>query len=100
MLQFLELADGFANRMLQRFRNAELAHFASLALHKIQRRVPCSVGAVAVGFAALAGSLRQRPEEKPLAGGDLRDAGTKAALSSGEFGAAETGSHVLYPYYT
>jgi hypothetical protein len=55
---------------------------------------------MAVGFAALAGALRERPAQKPLAGGDLRNAGTESTLGGGEFGAAEAGSHVLYISYT
>ena len=89
-LHLLELADGLANRVLQSLRNATLANFAGMALHKIQRRVPLAAGAMAVGLAALAGTLRQRPPQKPFAGGDLRDTGTEVALGSGKFGAAET----------
>jgi len=96
----IELADGLANRVLQRLRNAKLAYFACLALHQIQRGVPRAIGAAAVELAALAEALRQRPAQKPLAGDDLRKAGTETALRGGEFGTAETRSHILYTYYT
>ena len=95
-LQLLKLADRLAHRVMQFLWNAKLARIAGMALHKIQRRVALAVGTPAVGFAALAGALRQRPVQKALGGGDLYDAGTKTALGGGEFGATQPESHVLH----
>jgi len=44
-----------------------------MALHQIERSVPLDADSMAVGLAALAGTLRQSPAQKPFAGDDLRD---------------------------
>ena len=98
-LYFLVLADRVANRIVQGLRNAPLARLAGLALHQIQGGVAFACGAMAIRLAALARALRKRAAQKPFAGGELGDARTKTALSSGEFGATEVAVHVLYTLY-
>ncbi len=99
-LHLLEFADGVTHRVVQGLGNAKLEHFAGMTPHQIQRRVPLAAGAMAVRLAALAGTFRQRPAQKPRAGGDLRDPGAEGALGGGKFGAVETRFHDLYLYYT
>ena len=70
-----------------------------MALDQVQRPVPFAFGAMAVGFAALARTLRQRAAKKPLTRGQLGNPGTEAAFGGGEFGAARGVGHVLYHYY-
>src|SRR5947207_14423559 len=51
---------------------------------------------MAVGFAALAGAIRESTAKKPLAGGQLGNTRAKVALSGGEFGADQRVGHILY----
>jgi Na+/glutamate symporter len=60
--------------------------------------VQLAVGAMAVGLAALAGTLGEGAAKQPLAGGQLGNAGTEAAFGSREFGAVEGLGHILYIY--
>src|SRR5664279_3305423 len=67
-----------------------------MTLHQVHRLVQLAIGAMAVGFAALAGALGKSATKKPLAGGQLGNAGTEVAFGSREFGADEGLGHVLY----
>src|SRR6266545_3123671 len=67
-----------------------------MTLHQVHRLVQLAVGAMAVGFAALAGTIGQGTAKKPLAGCQLGNTGTEAALGSREFGAVEGLGHTLY----
>ena len=73
-----------------------MAYLAGMALYEIERLVSFAVDAMAIRFAALAGTLRKGTAQEPFAGSQLRDVGTETAFGSGEFGAAERGGHVLY----
>src|ERR1035441_8034943 len=95
-LHLLVIANGLAHTLLPRFGDANLVQFAGPTLHQVHRPMLLAVGAMTVGFAALARAIGQRTAEKPLAGGKLGNAGAETALGSGEFGAVEGLSHVLY----
>src|ERR1039457_850053 len=95
-LHLLVVAHGLAHSILPRFGHANLAQFAGTTLHQIHRPMGLAAGAMTVGFAALARAIRERTAEKPLAGGELGNAGAETALRSGEFGADERLGHVLY----
>ena len=95
-LHLLVFTHSLAHALLPRLGNANLAEFAGTTLHQVHRPMGRAVGAVTVGFAALAGAIGQRTAKKPLAGGELGDAGAETTLDSGEFGAVEGLSHVLY----
>src|SRR5664279_3943387 len=69
---------------------------AGMTLHQVHRLVPFAVGAMTVGFAALAGTFGKSAAKKPLAGGQLGNAGTKVAFGRREFGADEGLGHILY----
>src|ERR1035437_9636977 len=94
-LHLLVVTDGLAHALLPRFGDANLAQFAGTTLHQVHRPMLLAVGAMAVGFAALAGAIGQSAAKKPLAGGELGNAGAETALRSGEFGADEGLGHVL-----
>ena len=51
--------------------------------------MPFAAGTMAIGFAALAGALRDSATQKPYAGCELGDAATETTLNDGEFGAIE-----------
>jgi hypothetical protein len=53
---------------------------------------------LAVGLAALAGTLGEVAAKQPLAGGQLGNAGTESAFGSREFGAVEGRDHILHHY--
>ena len=55
-----------------------------------------AVGTMAVGFAALAGAIGQSAAQKPLARGDLSDAGAEVALGRREFGTNDGLDPILY----
>src|SRR5450755_72717 len=67
-----------------------------MTLHQVHRLVQLALGAMAVGFAALAGALGKSATKEPLAGGQLGNAGTEVTFGSREFGADEGLGHVLY----
>src|ERR1039457_4126215 len=67
-----------------------------MTLHQVHRLVQLALGATAVGFAALAGTLRKSAPKKPLAGGQLGNAGPEVAFGGREFGADEGFGHILY----
>ena len=71
-----------------------------MTLHQVDGLVQLAVGAmaVAVGLAALAGTLGEGTAKKPLAGGELGNAGAETAFGSREFGAVEGLGHILYQY--
>jgi len=66
-LQLPVVADGVAHPVLPSLRDANLAQLAVVTLQQIDGRMRFAVGAVAVGFAALAGAIRQRSAKQPLA---------------------------------
>jgi hypothetical protein len=57
--------------------------------------VQLAVGAMAVGFAALAGTIRESAAKEPLAGCQLGNAGAEVALGSREFSAVKGLGHIL-----
>src|ERR1035441_6763315 len=67
-----------------------------MTLHQVHRLVQLALGATAVGFAALAGTFRKSAPKKPLAGGQLGNAGPEVAFGGREFGADERLGHILY----
>src|ERR1039458_5024612 len=67
-----------------------------MTLHQVHRLVQLALGATAVGFAALAGTFRKIATKKPLAGGQLGNAGPEVAFGGREFGADEGLGHILY----
>src|ERR1039458_10145211 len=67
-----------------------------MTLHQVHRLVQLALGATAVGFAALAGTFRKSAPKKPLAGGQLGNAGPEVAFGGREFGADEVFGHILY----
>src|ERR1035437_6671103 len=67
-----------------------------MTLHQVHRLVQLALGATAVGFAALAGTFRKSAPKKPLAGGQLGNAGPEVAFGGREFGADEGFGHILY----
>src|SRR5438552_2951763 len=95
-LHFLVVIHGLAHAILPCLGDAKLAQFAGMALHQVHRLVQLAVGAMAVGFAALAGTLGKSATKKPLAGGQLGNAGTEVAFGSRGFGADEGLGHILY----
>src|SRR5450759_926354 len=66
-----------------------------MTLHQVHRLVQLALGAMTVGFAALAGTFRKSTPKKPLARGQLGNAGTEVAFGGREFGADEGLGHVL-----
>src|SRR5450759_3305546 len=67
-----------------------------MTLHQVHRLVQLALGAMAVGFAALAGTIGESATKKPLAGGQLGNAGTEVAFGRRKFGADEGLNHILY----
>src|ERR1019366_6989323 len=67
-----------------------------MTLHQVHRLVQLALDATAVGFAALAGTFRKSAPKKPLAGGQLGNAGPEVAFGGREFGADEGFGHILY----
>src|ERR1039457_821021 len=67
-----------------------------MTLHQVHRLVQLALGATAVGFAALAGTFRKIATKKPLAGGQLGNAGPEVAFGGREVGADEGLGHILY----
>src|ERR1019366_8209839 len=67
-----------------------------MTLHQVHRLVQLALGATAVGFAALAGTFRKSAPKKPLAGGQLGNAGPEVAFGGREYGADEGFDHILY----
>src|SRR5260370_33411126 len=67
-----------------------------MTVHQVHGLVVLAVGAMAVGFAALAGTFGERAAKKPLPGGQLGNAGTEAAFGSREIDAVEGLGHFLY----
>src|SRR5271169_6764790 len=67
-----------------------------MALHQVNRSMAFAGGAMTVGFAALAGAIGESTAKKPLAGGQLSNAGAKVALDRREFGADQGFGHILY----
>jgi hypothetical protein len=67
-----------------------------MTLYQVHRLVQLALGAMAVGFAALAGAFGKSATKEPLARGQLGNAGTELAFGGREFGADEGLGHVLY----
>src|SRR6266542_5305637 len=84
-LHLLVVTNGLADAILPCLGDAKLAQFAGMTLHQIHRLVQFAGGAMAVGFAALAGAIGKSTAKKPLAGGQLGNARAEVALSGGEF---------------
>ena len=59
--------DGLTHALPPRLRDANLAPLAGTTLHQVHRLVPFAVGAMAVGFATLAGTLGKSAAKKPPA---------------------------------
>src|ERR1035441_9944877 len=99
-LHFLVVRNGLTHSLAPDLGDANLAQLAGMTLHQVDGLVQLAVGAmaVAVGLAALAGTLGEGAAKQPLAGGQLGNAGTEAAFGSGEFGAVEWLGHKLYQY--
>jgi len=99
-VHFLVVRNGLTHSLAPGLGDANLAQLAGMTLHQIDGLVQLAVGAmaVAVGLAALAGTLGEGAAKQPLAGGQLGNAGTEAAFGSGEFGAVEGLGHILYQY--
>src|ERR1039458_2074960 len=99
-LHFLVVRNGLTHTLAPDLGDANLAQHAGMTLHQVDGLVQLAVGAmaVAVGLAALAGTLGESAAKQPLAGGQLGNAGTEAAFGSGEFGAVEWLGHNLYQY--
>src|SRR5216683_5195890 len=95
-LHLLVVCNGLAHALTPWLGDANLAQLAGMALHQIHRLVQLAVGAMTVGFAAFAGTFGERATKKPLAGGQLGNAGTEVAFGSREFGADERLGHILY----
>src|SRR6266567_965333 len=95
-LHLLVVTNGLAHAILPCLGDAKLAQFAGMALHQVHRLVQLTFGAMAVGFAALAGAIGESTAKKPLAGGQLGNARAEVALSGGEFGADQRLGHSLY----
>jgi hypothetical protein len=92
------VVHGLTDALLPSLGDADLAQLAGVALNQVQGLVQFAFGAVAIGFAAPAGAFRQGAAKKPLAGGQLGDAGAEAAFGGGEFGAVQGVGHDLYLY--
>src|SRR5580704_7643301 len=60
--------------------DANLAQLAGVTLHQVHGLVQLAVGAMAVGLAALAGTIRERAAKEPLPGCQLGNAGAEAAF--------------------
>jgi hypothetical protein len=97
-LHLLVIVDRLANPLLPRLGDANLAQFASLTLNQVEGVVGFSLGAMAIWFAALAQACGQSAAQKPMAGGQLGNAGAEVALGGGESGADEGVGHILYLY--
>lgn len=95
-LHFLVVGNGLADVGLPELWDAALAEFAGVALDEVEGGMAVALGAMTVGFAALAGAVGERAAEKPMGGGELGDAGAEGALGGGEAGAEEGAGHVLY----
>jgi len=89
------IANGLAHMLPPCRWDAELAQFAGMTLHQVHGLVPFAGGAMAVGFAALAGTIRNSAAKKPLAGDPLGNAGAEVAFGCGELGSVEGLGHVL-----
>src|SRR5450759_2556677 len=94
-LHLLVVRNGLAHAIPPWLGDANLAQLAGMTLHQVHRLMQLAVGAMAVGFAALAGTFGKRAAKKPLAGGQLGNAGTEVAFGSREFGAVKGLGHVL-----
>ncbi len=95
-LQRLLVVDGLPDALLPVFGNADRAGLTGMALNPVQGLVPLTGGAMATGFATLSRAIGPSAAKKPLAGGELGDAGREVALGGGAFGGTERGSHGLY----
>src|ERR1035437_7839216 len=95
-LHLLVVRHGLAHSLAPWLGDADLAKFAGMTLHQVHRLVQLALGAMAVGFAALAGTFRKSAPKEPLAGGQLGNAGAEVAFGGREFGADEGLGHVLY----
>ena len=93
------VADGLPDAFLPILGNTDLAGFSLLALHEINRAMQLATGAMAGGFAALAGTLGESAAENPAARSELGDSGAEVPLDGGELGAAGGFAHFLYNYY-
>src|ERR1019366_573463 len=94
-LHLLVVGNGFAHAFPPWLGDANLAQLAGMTLHQVHRLVQLALGAMTVGFAALAGTFRKSTPKKPLARGQLGNAGTEVAFGGREFGADEGLGHVL-----
>ena len=90
------VANGLAHTLPPCLWDAKLAQFAGMALHQVHRLVQFAGGAMAVGFAALAGTFRNSATKKPLAGDQLGNAGAEITLGCGELGTVEEFDHIWY----
>ena len=90
------VADGLPDAFLPILGNTELAGLSVLALHQVNRVMQLATGAMAGGFAALAGTLGESAAENPVARSELGDTGAEVPLDGGELGAAGGFAHVLY----
>jgi hypothetical protein len=88
--------DGLTHALPPWLGDANLAQPAGMTLHQVHRLVQFAVGAMAVGFAALAGTFGKSAAKKPLAGGQWGNAGTEVAFGRREFGADQGLGHILY----
>src|ERR1035437_1589015 len=95
-LHLLVVGNGLAHAFPPWLGDADLAKFAGMTLHQVHRLVQLALGAMAVGYAALAGTFRKSAPKEPLAGGQLGNAGAEVAFGGREFGAEEGLGHVLY----
>jgi hypothetical protein len=99
LLQSAVVADGLANAIVPIPGNTELAELTLLALHQVEGMMELPGNAMAGGFAALAAPFGEGAAEKPVAGGELSNAGAEVPLRGGELRAAKGVGHVLYHYY-
>jgi hypothetical protein len=99
-LHFLVVRNSSTHSLAPGLGNANLAQLARMTLNQVHGLVQLAVGAMAlaVGLAALAGTLGDGAAQQPLSGGQLGNAGPEAALGSREFGAFEGLGHILYLY--
>ena len=82
------VADGLPDALPPLLGNTELAELSLLAPHEVNRVMQLAIGAMAGGFAALAGTLGESAAENPGARSELGDTGTEVPLGGGELGAA------------
>src|ERR1035437_247558 len=69
VLHLLVVTNGLAHALAPRLGDTNLAQLAGMTLHQVHRLVQFAVGAMTVGFAALAGTFGKSAAKKPLAGG-------------------------------